>query len=115
MSIELDDFLEHHGVKGQKWGIRNQYGEPLLSKRRKAFIKGVGTGIGVGIAASGAVYANHYLKKHGGVYVKVSTINKASKNRLIFGTASAITGAAITQQILQNRGHKDLNYITASG
>lgn len=20
---EVDDFLEHHGVKGQKWGIRN--------------------------------------------------------------------------------------------
>lgn len=21
---EIDDFLEHHGVKGQKWGVRNK-------------------------------------------------------------------------------------------
>lgn len=29
--IEIDDFLEHHGIKGQKWGIRNKSRAPTKS------------------------------------------------------------------------------------
>jgi len=28
-SNDLDDYLEHHGVKGQKWGVKNGPPYPL--------------------------------------------------------------------------------------
>jgi len=102
---EVDDFLEHHGVKGQKWGIRNKYGQPLITNRRKAVAKGVAVGVGIGAAATGAVYANHILKKNGFGSVKLSTINKASKNRLVLGSAAAAAGAAYTKRHMKAHGN----------
>lgn len=76
MSKEIDDFLEHHGIKGMKWGIRNEektsytYGrsrkETLVSKdtsaleeekadRRKKII--IGAAVAATILAAGVTYA----------------------------------------------------------
>ena len=41
MSDKANEFLEHHGVKGQRWGVRNGVGTPIkkeskeIAKRKK--------------------------------------------------------------------------------
>lgn len=48
MTFSIDEFLEHHGVKGQKWGVRNDKGHEgkkartkKISKLDKKFERGV--------------------------------------------------------------------------
>ena len=36
---EVDQFLEHHGVKGQKWGIRNKKKQVFTDKQKTTFKK----------------------------------------------------------------------------
>ena len=36
---DLDQFLEHHGVKGQKWGIRNKKQRVVSNKEKTHFKK----------------------------------------------------------------------------
>ncbi len=36
---EVDQFLEHHGVKGQKWGIRNKKQRVVSNKEKTHFKK----------------------------------------------------------------------------
>lgn len=36
MDQEIDDFLEHYGIKGMKWGIRNSYKKTGVSRFRSA-------------------------------------------------------------------------------
>lgn len=65
----IDDFLEHHGIKGQKWGIRNKKNpsdekKPWSNKKRATVI--LGSAAAVAAITVGAVY----VKKHFGVSVK---------------------------------------------
>ena len=71
MSVTVEDFLEHHGVKGQKWGIRNlkQDYQNLKTKVNKNKKLKTGLKIGGGIAAvaavaTGAIVADRLLRKH---------------------------------------------------
>ena len=36
MTVELDNFLEHHGVKGMKWGVRKAEGGSTSSSGERA-------------------------------------------------------------------------------
>jgi len=71
MSVTVEDFLEHHGVKGQKWGIRNVQQElhDLKTKIDKNKKLKTGLKIGGGIAAvaavaAGAIVADRLLRQH---------------------------------------------------
>lgn len=68
------EFLEHHGIKGQRWGIRRyqnkdgtltSQGERRYSDKKETGKK-VAVGIAVGAAAAaGAVLTAYLIKKHG--------------------------------------------------
>jgi hypothetical protein len=71
MSVTVEDFLEHHGVKGQHWGIRNlkQDVHNLKTKINKNKKLKVGLEIGGGVAATaaiatGAIIADRLIRKH---------------------------------------------------
>jgi hypothetical protein len=61
---DVDTFLEHYGVKGMRWGVRNKsnysvsHPSSKFSKKKKVAI-----GIGVGSAAIGATFAAVLLKR----------------------------------------------------
>lgn len=38
-SVDVADFLEHHGTKGQKWGIRNRRSSSISGKKLKSHAK----------------------------------------------------------------------------
>jgi hypothetical protein len=69
----VEKFLEHHGVKGMKWGVRNQRSNISTRKkeRRKAATDStkriaIGTAIGVGTLATiaaGAAFAKFLMNK----------------------------------------------------
>jgi hypothetical protein len=68
MSVTVEDFLEHHGVKGQHWGIRNHVRD-LRDKIHKNKKLKVGLEIGAGVAvtatiAAGAIFADRAIRKH---------------------------------------------------
>lgn len=54
---ELDDLLEHHGVKGQKWGIRKQRPTLGLARRRVRTVSSK-----VNYATEGKKYDKYYNK-----------------------------------------------------
>jgi hypothetical protein len=37
--VQMEDIIEHHGIKGMKWGVRNGPPYPIGSKTRKAMAK----------------------------------------------------------------------------
>jgi hypothetical protein len=64
----VEEFLEHHGIKGQKWGIRNkkkssEEKHPWSKKKKTTVI--LGSAVAVAAITAGAIYA----KKHYGVPV----------------------------------------------
>lgn len=71
--IPRDDYLMHHGVKGQKWGVRNDY-QPTGRRRssglttandvnqKRGLSKGakIALGVGAGVAAAGLAAGGGY-------------------------------------------------------
>lgn len=76
---KVEDFLEHFGVKGMKWGVRKKRPHSPMTKeqkeRRKKQVK-VAAVIGATAAvAAGALVARDMVKQYGGV--KVGSVPKA--------------------------------------
>lgn len=69
MTENLDAFLEHHGIKGMRWGVRNDDGS--INKKKAAAVV-LGSAAAVGAIAVGAIF----LKKH--LDVKAKDIPDAS-------------------------------------
>lgn len=72
------DWLDHHGVKGQRWGVR--------SKKQKAGIIGVGV-------ASYVIGGN-----------LVGKISMSLPLAVVGGSAAAVLGVRATKNLLDNRG-----------
>lgn len=83
---ELQDFLEHVGVKGMKWGRRKNRGGPQHSRKQKLAIVGAS-------AASFLVVGN---------IATLRTMN--AKVGFIAGTAAAVTGAKVASNMIDKHG-----------
>ena len=60
MIIDEDVYLEHFGVKGMRWGVRNQKRGGTKEQRRagnKKFVRNLAIGVGVGAVGGVAVAA----------------------------------------------------------
>lgn len=75
--VAVDEFLEHYGTKGMKWGVRNTHStsgstnkseKPKHSKKKVA----IGIAVGVGAIAVGVVLAKNHK-------VKVADIQRTAK------------------------------------
>lgn len=71
MPVTVEDFLEHHGVKGQHWGIRNVKQDVKnlkakidKNKKLKTGLKIVGGVAAVATIATGAIVADRLLRQH---------------------------------------------------
>jgi hypothetical protein len=78
----VHDFLEHHGVKGMKWGVRKKEDSTGWSNKKKAAVI-FGSAAAVTALAVGAVYA----KKHFGV--STSNISKPAEATKKFAESMA--------------------------
>ena len=87
---EISDFLEHHGIKGQKWGIRNKITKGTRAVGRGArktgnFVKKHRKGIAIGVGstaliAAGALVAKHILAMNATRSIKtIGTVAKTAK------------------------------------
>lgn len=63
--MDVEDFLEHHGVKGMRWGARRKSQSSNEPNRTKHFAKraAIGAGIGVSAVAVGVILSRHGGKK----------------------------------------------------
>ena len=74
--VVYDDELYHHGIKGQKWGIRRWQNED--GSLTPEGVKRYGTGVGAGLAVTGAaVGAGLYLANHKNAANKLDIYGKA--------------------------------------
>lgn len=85
MIIDEEVYLEHHGVKGQKWGVRN---DPKFGSRaKKVFTPRLAKRVGIGLGLGAAI----------GTGATVPVVAAAA-------TLTAIRGRDITRAILINKG-----------
>ena len=107
----LDEFLEHHGVKGQKWGIRKQ--KPTLGLARRSVNTGT---VSAPQQSSTSKYTRNAKKRKGysakdySKYRKqgmshTQAISAAKKSRKKKIAAVAIGAAALTVGVLAARKH----------
>lgn len=79
MIISEEDYLEHFGVKGMKWGVRKQRRGGTAEERRagnRRFARNLAIGVGVGGASGLAIAA--LIKRHQNV--KLREITTAGDN-----------------------------------
>ena len=88
--LDHEDFLNHHGVKGQKWGIRNKITKGTRAVGRgtrktgnfvKKHRKGIAIGVGsTALIAAGALVAKHILAMNATRSIKtIGTVAKTAK------------------------------------
>lgn len=96
---EVDDFLEHFGIKGMKWGIRHPAKKGDFAKRsgkQKTALVGGGVAGYYGVAS---VLARVFGKTAAGRV-------KAPFTQVAISTAGAVAGARLTRNFLDRDGKK---------
>jgi len=91
LELATDQFLNHHGVKGMKWGVRNEVVKGPRSsytKGKKRAVKAVGLGVGI---LGARFMLRHTLR------VPLS---------VIAGGAAGYAGAKATKVLLTHHGHE---------
>lgn len=91
---ETDEFLEHFGVKGMRWGVRkNKSDQKSTSSGKKKFARNVAISVTAG-AAVGVVggYAVKRILASRGANVKLSSLRNdpAKKNTIKIGREQAL-------------------------
>lgn len=90
--LQVDEFFEHHGVKGMRWGIRKSEESSGKSTKtpeetaaqRKQRAKQIAIGVGALTAAAGTAYVGYQLHKNGKLpfkSIKAST-SAAAKSKV---------------------------------
>lgn len=79
--IDVAEFLEHHGVKGQRWGIRNKRSiensprQKRASATRKRAGKKIALGVaGAALAAAGAIWIGKRYLAEGKAPISMKSI-----------------------------------------
>lgn len=76
----IEDFLKHHGIKGQKWGIRNN--PKLVKKYRKHVGKTIKIGIGAAYIATLLAGSGHRSSNILDKNLTIHTVNINSRPKV---------------------------------
>ena len=99
--MEIDEFLEHHGVKGQQWGVRTQ--QHQIKKSAKLSDK---RDVNKANAADLTVKINKLDRKSAKVHPNVA---KAKVAGVIAGTIAIGAGAIYAKKMLGSHGAKPVS------
>lgn len=106
----IDAFLEHHGVKGMRWGVRKQResGDPSDSSSKTTSnhkkLKTAGLIIG-GVAAVALIAAGaYYVSKNGGLPISSLKTTDISKGKEAFEGLAKHAAEEPTSPVLATRG-----------
>jgi hypothetical protein len=87
--IDEEDYIEHFGVKGMKWGVRKDRGRsgtarsgqktPRFSAEQKVKAKKVAIGLGVLTVAAGTAYLAYSMNRNGNVPIRSITPPASAK------------------------------------
>lgn len=106
--VEIDNFFEHHGVKGQRWGVRKQK-RPMTPTEAKYKLE------------KQSIKNEYKLNKKD---IKVSQKNEQQKRRLIIGAGVVATGLVayggykyfkMKPSAIESGAHQIAQIITANG
>jgi hypothetical protein len=98
-----DEFLEHHGVKGMKWGSRKEYDDTLHPDyTRSQRIKDASL-----VGARGVKHVNRRMNAGQNHH---DALTAEVKRAAV--TTAAIAGALLVSHVLQNHGHEAAEYVS---
>lgn len=108
--MEVDEFLEHFGVAGQKWGVRNtkpaspssRVGSPQDHARRNRNLKIIGAALGTAALIGGTFFAVKYLRGSGNF-----PISRMGKTELM-PSIRKVAGKQAAEKIIHDSGSKVL-------
>lgn len=106
-------YLEHHGIKGQKWGVRKKQSSSQEKSSGMSTKKKVAFGLGAAGLAAGIAVGAIYAKKHFGVSTSaikdVSSGKKLAESLVEEPTGIMFSSRGIDKgfHFLQNGGLKD--------
>lgn len=109
--MEVDEFLEHFGVAGQKWGVRNTKptspssrtgGSPQDHARRNRNLKIIGAALGTAALIGGTFFAVKYLRGSGNF--PVSQIGRTE----LMPSIRKVAGKKAAENIIKESGSKVL-------
>ena len=103
-SLARQSYLAHHGVKGQKWGVKNGPPYPIGSSLRKVFISGTSK-----IKLKGSEYYRKSLPKE--ITSKIDSYMK-DNNHILIGDAPGIDTEV--QKYLAKKGYRNVTVYTIS-
>lgn len=94
-SITYDDYLEHYGVKGMKWGVRKDRGERTPEQQaRRDKAKSVAKKAAVGLAVVGGAVAVGYATRNTPQVQMAKFVVNSHKNVFKENVKSATSSAA---------------------
>ncbi len=109
---DVDDFLEHYGVLGMKWGIRNKsknkYFAPTTKEERKEIRRSPSARKGRKII--GKISATVAISAGSG-YIVQKLVGKKYDSLIadISGSAAAAVGGSVAAKILDINGTRKMN------
>lgn len=90
---QIDEFLEHHGVKGQKWGIRNQQRLDRVARvARGTATRGERTSFALTETSAVSLLRNRGIQ---GAAIARERELRARKKRILAGKASVLDFLAL--------------------
>lgn len=94
MNIDSDDFFQHFGVKGMKWGVRRANTSSSNS--------------GSGGTRSGTTAAEIRRQRNAQSRTKEQEAKRQRNKNIAVGVAAATAGAAVATLVMQRSGKKQL-------
>ena len=100
-SIDYEDYIEHHGIEGQRWGIRNGPPYPLGSGKRKFSRREI---------LRGDNQPSYYAKKKARLYAEEyrKNGNRAPGKRFGFGNSKNDSNRSKNEYDYRNKSSKEI-------
>lgn len=111
MIVSEEDYFEHHGVKGQRWGVRRQKIHDFGARHKKG-LKIAGGVAAVATVAAGAFFIKKQMGKKGHIPASKMVVNTTSREVVTKEAATAMKGHSFIDTVVKAVEAKNSNNVS---